>query len=150
MGYKGDGKTSAVGRGETTQCFLENCSSGVRVPQTRHRAQGGSRDGGGSGRSESDGGGGGDGGQRSFEDLQLAPPSPLPHSPTTVQPFAFLTDRIIIFVLSSIFVVLLVVTVVLILLIRRRRFIEINTNHGHKDGPKGRVLRLCFEIRSWK
>ncbi|KAL5972043.1 Cadherin-related tumor suppressor [Taenia solium] len=135
VGYKGDAKKSAVGQGEKAQCFLENCSSGVRVPQTRHRALGSSRDGGGSGRSESDGSGG-EGGQRSLGDLQLAPPLPLPPSSTTVQPFAFLTDRIIIFVLSSIFVVLLVVTVVLILLIRRRRFVEINTNHGHKDGPK--------------
>ncbi|KAH9286794.1 Protocadherin-9 [Echinococcus granulosus] len=134
VGYKGDGKMSVVWRGETAKCSLGDCPPGVRVPQTRHRAPGGSH-GEGGGRVESDGGGG-EGGQGRREDSRLAPLLPLPPALTTVQPFAFLTDRIIIFVLSSIFVVLLVVTVVLILLIRRRRFIEINTNHGHKDGPK--------------
>ncbi|VDM31927.1 unnamed protein product [Hydatigera taeniaeformis] len=132
--YKGESKTSVIGGGEAAQCFLDSCPPGVRAPQIRSRALGFSRDGGGSSRSEGDVAE--EEGQINPEISQMAPPLPLPPPSTIVQPFAFLTDRIIIFVLSSIFVVLLIVTVVLILLIRRRRFIDVNTNHEHKDEPK--------------
>ncbi|VDN96460.1 unnamed protein product [Rodentolepis nana] len=98
-------------------------TSGMRPPMPIHRGPGGGSD-------------GGEGSGALHDDYRMGPVMPLPHPPNNSQPFGFLTDRIIIFVLSSIFVVLLVVTVVLILLIRRRRFIDINANRGPKVGTK--------------
>lgn len=119
VNFSGNGRIQSSSRSDTNLPL-----SGMQPPLPLRRGPG-------------DGGDGSDGSDGHPDDYLMGPAMPLPHSPNNSQPFAFLTDRIIIFVLSSIFVVLLVVTVVLILLIRRRRFIDINANRGHKGGTKG-------------